>query len=83
MSNIGTTELETTVEQWRDALFHAERGDPGQTAAELAFNHGLPKTTVINRLESLVREGKCKKGRAMRLDSRGSRYTATVYQLEE
>ena len=78
-----TSCLDVTVDQWQAALAGAQQDDPGLTASELAFNHGLPASTVRSRLEGLVRAGKCQKGQATRVDSAGRKYHVSVYQLSE
>jgi hypothetical protein len=80
-----TTELETTTDQWREALttpvLTTETG--WNTTSELALNHGLHRSTVIIHIAKLLRDGSCVKKFAKRPDSRGRLQTVPVYKLTE
>ena len=74
-------ELDTTVDEWREALHDITQDDPGETVRELCARLGGGKTAIRDMLETLIEKGRCKKGRAMRTRCDGVRYFAPVYQL--
>lgn len=79
--NMSDNELDTTIDQWRAALSDIVQNDPGETVAELRARLGGGKTAIRDMLETLIKNGKCKKGRAARTRCDGVRYFASVYQL--
>jgi predicted ArsR family transcriptional regulator len=75
-----SSELSTTVDQWRASIVAetAPKYPDGQTAYAIAHILGLPQSTVHDRLDALVRSGKCQ----VYKDYRKGRLV-TVYILEK
>lgn len=73
-------ELDTTIDDWRAEIEQMNSSDPGKTAKELAEEFNIPRSTMHDRLQKLVKIGRCKKGIGKRIGV-GGVYTVSVYQL--
>lgn len=75
-------QLDTTVDAWKAEMEDfLSGGDPGVTVAELAEEFNCGKSTMRERLNKLVKAGRCIKGRGTRVDSVGRYQIMPVYQL--
>lgn len=74
-----SSELSTTVDQWREALASSSKPKypEGKTVSEIAQELTLPRSTVRAMLDRAVRSGTCKAYK----DFRKNRLT-TVYIVE-
>ena len=76
------SELDITMEQWRDELYRQENV-PGHTAAELANEFGFSESKMRRKLKMLVYKGKCTIQVGSRADLNGVRRPVNVYQIKE
>ena len=74
--------LNTTVDQWRAEMERIDAGSPGFTAAELADQLGIPKSTILGRIAKMAREGRCVAGIGLRKDSAGRNYHVQVFEIK-
>ena len=74
------TELDTTIDDWREAMSEVVADDPGLTIRELCEKMGTKRTATTTRITDLIIEGKCVRGRATRVIN-GRISHVNVYQL--
>ena len=74
-------EVPADLQEWMSALNVRKESDEGLTVAELAEQHGIPRSTMRNKADKAVRAGTLLRGTAIRQDDSGRNYHATVYRL--
>lgn len=75
------SELNTTIEDWKEELSYLEAKDRGFTTRELSSELGISRSTVIKRINSMIDNKICIQGQGIRYDSTGRLQRVPVYQL--
>ena len=84
-------ELDTTIDEWRKAMENLSLGGSrwsslpslpkGKTTNELCEIFGVCEEVMRRRVRKLIKEGRCKKGKAPREMITGEKRIVPVYQL--
>lgn len=74
--------LDTTVDEWQAEMERlVPKNVPGETLLELCKKLKVRRTTMQNRLRTLIDNGRCIWREGIRIDKKGRSYTVVVYQL--
>ena len=77
-------ELDTTVDEWREALGGLNENVPGMTSEELSDKFGISQRAIQVRIKKLLEAGGCKvSGTRRRMDTVGRMIWIPVYKITE
>ena len=80
--NLDVGILDTTIDEWQAEMERfVPRNVPGKTISELSRELDIPDSTMRNRIQILIQEGRCIRRYGIRKDDLGRDYQVSLYQL--